>query len=123
MKKGFTLMELLITIALLGIIGTVIVSNMGRTMETEQRKQIELFKNRLEKSACVYADVNDGMVRGRGYVLASELITQGLIKEEELYNPETQTRIATDKQIKVTFNTDGTKECCFDSTDSRCVQH
>lgn len=116
-------MELLITIALLGIIGTVIVSNMGRTMETEQRKQIELFKNRLEKSACVYADVNDGMVRGRGYVLASELITQGLIKEKELYNPETQTRIATDKQIKVTFNTDGTKECCFDSTDSRCVQH
>ena len=116
-------MELLITIALLGVIGTVIVSNMGRTMETEQQKQIELFKKRLEKSACVYADINDGDVRGVGFVLASELIDQGLIKEEELYNPETQSKIATDKQIKVTFNDDGTKECCYDSADSRCVQH
>ena len=116
-------MELLITIALLGVIGTVIVSNMGRTMETEQRKQIELFKNRLEKSACVYADINDGTVRGLGFVKVDELINQGLIKDEELYNPETQSKIATNTQIKVTFNTDGTKECCYETTDSRCVRH
>ena len=39
MKKGFTLIELIITIALLGLIGTIIATNMTGILDSEQEKE------------------------------------------------------------------------------------
>ena len=44
MKKGFTLIELIITIALLGLIGTIIATNMTGILDSEQEKEYKKSK-------------------------------------------------------------------------------
>ena len=70
-KKGFTLVELVITIALLGVLGMVIVSNMSGILNKEQDKQYDLFKATLSKAACSYIHLNAGKT------LRSTCITRG----------------------------------------------
>ena len=45
MKKGFTMIELIITIGLITILGLVIVMNMGSNLSKNQEKQYAAFSN------------------------------------------------------------------------------
>ena len=45
MKKGFTLVEIIITIGLIAIIGTVIVTNMSGTLNAQKEELLKLGEN------------------------------------------------------------------------------
>lgn len=117
MKKGFTLIEIIITIGLLAIIGTVIVSNLSVTYTRQQEEQYENFKANLEKAACAYIDFNayaslksTCQANGSCTVTVQDLLEEGIIEDSDLTNPKTQSRIPGTTAIRITY-TNGIKSC------------
>lgn len=122
MKKGFTLIELIITIALLGLIGTTIATNMTGILDSEQEKEYKKFQKTLTEAACVYVDSNaylkingtecskqDGCLVGVGTILS-----QGLITEDDLINPKTGLKINTFDSVIIVNYENGVKKCIYD---------
>ena len=119
MKKGFTLIEIIITIGLIAIIGTVIVSNLSVSYTNQQEEQYENFKNTLEKAACTYIDLNMNanlkrtcQNNGSCTIAVQDLLEEGLIEDEDLNNPKTQTRIAGTTKVQIRYD-NGIKTCSY----------
>ena len=91
MKKGFTLVELLITIALIAVItvsvGVSISSMLNRQEEKEFKKYVEL----IEKSACTYAEKKN-LPQVSSEVSISTLLSEGLLSKD-IVNPKTDKNI------------------------------
>ena len=54
-KKGFTLVELLVTIGLIGLIGSVVAINMVGLSQKQEQKEIDRIRNIVEAAAEVCA--------------------------------------------------------------------
>ncbi len=120
MKKGFTIVELIITIGLITLIGTVIVSNISSNLLREQEKQYEAFKKTLETAACVYIDRNVAKsikatckANRTCSIPVNDLLTNGLIEESDLKEPLSGQSIPNTKLIVITYDTEGIKKCTY----------
>jgi len=119
MKKGFTLIELIVTIGLIVLLGMVIVSNLGSNLSNQQEKQYELFKERLEKAACVYIDrpsqkeIKKSCKQTHSCnISVGSLLSDGLVEESDLIDPLTKESISQSKNILITY-TNGVKDCVY----------
>ena len=50
-KKGFTLVELLVTIGLIGLIGSVVAINMVGLSQKQEKKEVDRIRNIVEAAA------------------------------------------------------------------------
>lgn len=103
-KKGFTLVELLATIAILVLMSVIIGVNITSILRSTEKNEEEFDKKQIEKAACVYVD-SDGLCTSKNCdsnVTIKILIEKGLL-DEEVYRDKTGT-------ITVTRN-NGLKEC------------
>ena len=57
-KLGFTLVELLVTIILLGVVGAIVIYNMTIVTSTSKEAEYERFVSAVKSAASVYADEN-----------------------------------------------------------------
>ena len=129
-KKGFTLVELVITIGLLGLLGMVIVSNMSGLLNKQQDKQYASFKESLTKAACSYIHLNAAkdeenpnkslkstcIIKKTCSVTVGRLVEQGLISDEDLIDPRNKERLSNSTPILITYqNNEFT--CSIDSID------
>ena len=119
MKKGFTLVEIIITIGLIAIIGTVIVTNMSGTLNAQKEERYENFKKVLEDAACTYIDLNKNSslkntckLSGSCTVLVSALLNEGLIEDGDLHDPKKDETISGSTIINITY-TNGVKTCTY----------
>lgn len=119
MKKGFTLIEIIITIGLIALIGTVIVSNLSATYTKQQEQQYENFKGTLENAACTYINLkvaesikNTCRSTGSCSVPVKLLLEEGLITDENLENPKTQDLISETTEVLITYQ-DGITTCTY----------
>jgi len=119
MKKGFTLIELIVTIGLICILGTVIVANMANNLSEQQERQYEKFKNTLENATCTYIELNkmkdfkrNCRSNGSCIIKINEILEEGLIEESDLVSPKTQEKISTESEIEITYP-DGIKTCKY----------
>lgn len=118
MKKGFTLIELIITIGLLAVIGTVISTNILGTLDKQQENTYNNFKETLENAACTYVESNeyiknnDRCSKSNGCtVTISKLLDKGLIEDNDLINPKTQKKlVAASSTIEVSYH-ENQKKC------------
>ncbi len=121
-KNGFTLVEIIVTIGLIALVGTIIVTNMSGILTDRQDKQYEEFKKTLENAACVYVDINTskkneccpgGVCNNKTCTVKLEaLLDSGLIKESDLYNPKTKITVSLSSFVQISFPS-GTKTCLF----------
>lgn len=107
-KKGFTLVELLATIAILVLMSVIIGVNITSILRSTEKNEEEFDKKQIEKAACVYVDSDELCLTKNcdNNVTIDVLIKSGLL-DEEIYGD------IRNKKINVT-RTDGLKECTYD---------
>ena len=106
MKKGFTLVEVLAIIAVLGIILITVVPNIGGSIEKKKEEEYKKIINLIENAAKTYYSYNnDIMSVGVDELLKEDLITTDLI------NPITNEKIT--GCVNVTTDEDGIKQFIF----------
>ena len=75
-NKGFTLIEMVITIALLALVGVVVSTNVLKLINNQKEEKKEEVKLLMEEAACTYAILNNATS-----VTGTTLIGEGLIDE------------------------------------------
>lgn len=100
-NNGFTLVELIVTIALLATLSVVVGLSVSNMFNNQTDKQYEDYKKDLENAACVYAEHNDlnatvcATNNEACTIKFSALISAGLISKN-LTNPNTGKKVAED---------------------------
>ena len=109
-KNGFTLVELLVTIVLLGVVTTVIIFNVTNISKNSKKTEYERFVASVKSSASVYADMNPEAFQDLYvnkafiYVTVGNLIDSGLV-DEKIKNPYTNEKIKRDELVKASLDT------------------
>ena len=109
-QKGFTLIELIATIALMVLMGIIIANNLNSLFSNREEEDIADFKSLLEDAACTYIDLSDPQIKAKKAtckvsgctVTTSVLITNSLL-DEELKNPYTGEQITGLEVIKISY--------------------
>lgn len=103
-KRGFTLIELIITIALLGTIGVIMSTNVINLIERQKDDKKVETKLLVEEAACAYAGLSTTPCERGCEINGYDLIDLGML-DEEINGYQTQGMI-----IKVKY-IDGEKTC------------
>lgn len=119
-NTGFTLIELILVIGIMGVLSLVVGMSINKMMEGQNEKEYNEFKKVLEDAACVYAESSPSCLTNAGcYINYGMLIETGLIKKDLMnpnkdYNPEKKTvndPMERAKTIRVYINAAGEKIC------------
>lgn len=89
MKKGFTLIELIATIVLLGVIAFIAYPQVSKSIQNSREKAFEETKKNIIKAANKYSAENDASMENNGYILLSTLIESGSLENKVYKNPLT----------------------------------
>ena len=84
-KKGFTLIEMILVVALLSVIGIVITVNLTGTLKDTNQKKCDDFVSEIETAACTYVGWSYREIacnRPGCDINISILVNEGLIKSE-----------------------------------------
>lgn len=100
-KKGFTLIELMVTVGLLALMGVIIGVNITSILKSTQKNEDDFDKETIEKAACVYYSSEELNPSGSTNITIKKLINSGLL--DERYETKEGT-------IKITTN-EGQKKC------------
>ncbi len=113
-NKGFTLVELIVTIGIMALVGVVIAANMTGMFAKEEDNSVEAFKKQLEDAACILSEraTYRNLCQSGCTINASELISNGLI-DENIKDPRNNTKIKDGGyQVKITWQ-NKVKTCKF----------
>jgi len=80
-RSGFTLVELIVTIALLGMVGIVISMNMISVINKEKDKDKAEFKSIMEEAACAYTGLSYVSCPGECTIPGESLMDANMIDE------------------------------------------
>lgn len=108
-NKGFTLIELIVTIALMAALSVVVGLSITGMINNQDEKKLEHYKRRLENAACVYVETSG--LTGNRNISIDDLIKKGLINKD-LINPATGKTAEEEKSntVSVTW-VNNQKEC------------
>lgn len=108
-KKGFTLVELLVTIVLLGVVATIIIYNMTSVSNQSKESDYKKFVAEIISAASVYADNNPEVFndlyvnKAYLYITIKDLVTNGLYDADTI-NPYTEEKVGFDEIIKANLD-------------------
>lgn len=109
-SKGFTLIEMIVVVALLATLSVTIGISISGMMDRQEEKEYASYVETLESAACVYAETND--ITTTTSVTTAELIEAGLIRTT-LTNPKTDVAVSEDDTtIEITWS-NNEKKCTY----------
>ena len=137
-NKGFTIIELLSVLFILGLVGTIVTVSLTNTMKGVKENGCSDFVGRIEEGACVYSTVTKncpktvctpsqvGFFTGKGIsnvknsnfcceVSLETLVQNGYVKEEK--DACTETELDLSKKVIVVWKDNGEKICKYDGVD------
>lgn len=90
-KKGFTLVELLVVIVILGVIMSIAIPSITSSIERSKDKQKTQVIKLIESAGELYVDRHKNTVK-QGQITLDKLISDGLITKEEMKDPFNEKR-------------------------------
>ena len=111
-RRGFTLVEVILVIAILSLLVLVLVPNIFVMIEKNNVKSCNNLKNSIESAAKIYVANNKydlGFECGKEITISfQELVDSGDLKleGEAIVNPIDDSTIELDNVVKVTYNCD-----------------
>ena len=115
-RKGFTIIELLVTIALIASVSVAIGVNVIKMQERQKEKEIQDFKEKLERTACTYADVMGiDAESGIDSISTCNLIKDGYLKKINI--PGTDYKLGDQRNLNISISwNNNEKICTYDTT-------
>ncbi len=110
-NKGFTLIEILVVIALVAALGVLVTINISSMLNSEDNDKCHNFVKEVEEAACVYVGLNQSKCLGGCTITLGDLISDGFIGTE--INSCTNKEIDKNEEVKVTISGDGEKKCTY----------
>ncbi|HOP65530.1 MAG TPA: glycine-rich protein [Bacilli bacterium] len=91
-KKGFTLIEVIVTISLLALISTIILLSISSARDKHNEEEWLDLTARIKSAASVYVDKSEGLKSliysgTTVYVAVEDLLDSGLLDENYIYDP------------------------------------
>lgn len=111
MKKGFTLVEVLVTITLLSVLAIFLLPNLISFSNNTKKELYNTEITNIKTSAKKYGKDNLDLLTKDGIIIkVSDLIKENYITQDEIINPITnktmencEIKLAYDKKIKIEF--------------------
>ena len=109
-RKGFTLVEILVSIGLLALLGSVIAISLNRVFKDNNEKHYNEYVEKIKSSAMLYAnntvdiinDLNDNSFK---IITIGDLIDNGYVNDT-LVNPSTDEKVGKEEKIQVSYDSD-----------------
>ena len=109
-KKGFTLVEILVSIGLLALLGSVIAISLNKVFKNNNLKNYNEYVEKIKSSAMLYVnntvdiinDLNDSSFK---IITIGNLIDNGYLKDN-IINPDTSEAVDKNEIIKVSYDSD-----------------
>jgi len=114
-KTGFTLIEMLLVVVIIGVMGVIVTINFTKTLESTEQKKCDDFVTEVEDAACAFSGfANKDYTCNRNYcepIPLSLLVSEGLIQSET--DACTNKDIDLSKTVSVTWDNRGEKHCTY----------
>ena len=109
-KKGFTLVEILVSIGLLALLGSVIAISLNRVFKDNNEKHYNEYVEKIKSSAMLFVnntvdiinDLNDNSFK---IITIGDLIDNGYVNDT-LVNPSTDEKVGKEEKIQVSYDSD-----------------
>ena len=109
-KKGFTLVEVLVSIGLLALLGSVIAISLNRVFKDNNIKNYNEYVEKIKSSAMLFVnntvdiinDLNDNSFK---IITIGDLIDNGYVNDS-LVNPSTDEKVGKEEKIQVSYDSD-----------------
>ena len=114
-NKGFTLIEIIVVIAILGVLSTIVTIGLTSTLDNTNKDDCNNFVKEIEEAACVYVSMsNKKIVCNREVcedIPLSILVSEGLIKRDT--DGCTKKELDLNSTVSVTWSSEGEKTCTY----------
>lgn len=115
-NRGFTLIEMLVTIAIVGVLGVIIGINIVGMISRQKEKNYEEYKENIENAACLYFQrENPNATECAGdscQIQIPTLIQNGFVKKD-MSNPITKESAENDGNYVEVSWSDGERICTY----------
>lgn len=109
-NKGFTMVELIVTIGLLALLAIIIGANMVGLQGKQKDKNYNAFKEKLESATCLYMDRSENATlkkecknnaNSNACLVSVSSLINGSYIDADLVDPSTNNVVDGNKKIKV----------------------
>ena len=116
-NNGFTLIEMLIVVALTALIGVIVTMSLTKTLKNTEQRECSIFVNEIENGACTYVTLSTKTIRCERpgcTISVNTLYEEGFINKET--DPCTGKEISTilNNNVAVAWDEKGNKTCTYD---------
>ena len=114
-NKGFTLIELILVVAILGVISVIATISLTQTLKNTHQQECDDFVMEIEDAACVYVNLSDKEIictrNNCSPIPLSILVSEGLITSET--DACTNQDINLEETVTITWSEEGEKSCSY----------
>lgn len=115
-NRGFTLIEILVVVAILGMLGTVVTISLSNTLKNTKQNECNAFMEEVEDAACVYSGLSEKLIicnrNNCPPISLDVLVSEGMIKSEK--DACTGENINLKKTVIVSWDEFGEKHCTYE---------